>query len=588
MFKAEEMYFDTSDENLENAINEKAAQKLGEKINNGIVDEANEKAISREKNNETDIKNMSREELAALAEKLNAEAEETRALIAKMKKKIGESKENDKTEEIDVKIEKNEPEEELIVENEPEEEPIAEEEPEEEPEEELTDLEEASDAEVEKRPLLAEVINKAKNNKALKNVLVVALAISISLGAGLVARHAINSSNFNDVIGTSITQEISENHESISERSTYHGMFASEDGSTYNAEKGGKYNFGEALKNNASEEEMKEDLESRMIQPAQLAATYDYMRQKTSDPNFGVEGADFKNPNDLVEAMKADPELHQKVYDYVTNIIRDNAMSEKTVSGKYNNFYMDSAFETGDADTSKVEVIGCTTTEKDTKVYVVSYEWQDEEGMHKDTFTLKEKCGGQPIDVINFTDDVRQIEDVEEKPGPGPIETIHPTSDGGIKINGGGGGRHSGGGGPTIIPKNAENLTRIDNEILEDIAKDVNTEKVTVTPTPDVTKVETKTEKPTSKDYQEKPADYEKPEATFKPNSSSENATSFTTEKSSNDYSQDRGGANTTDTNAVKADTEAQAAANANERTEENTIHTSDLGGMSIDDLLNS
>ncbi|MBQ3474544.1 cell envelope integrity protein TolA, partial [Candidatus Saccharibacteria bacterium] len=212
-----------------------------------------------------------------------------------------------------------------------------------------------------------------------------------------------------------------ESKESISDISTYKGLFASEDGSTYNPLKHGKYNIGIELESGATEEEMKEDFSGRQIQPGQLAMTYHYMQQKTTDPNFGVDGAKFDNPDQLLEAMESDSDLHQRVYDYVISLINDNNMRENVFTGTAHNYYADSKFETGDIDTSNVEIVGCTTHENGTKIYELSVNWTDEQGnIHTDVYKFKERCGGQPLDLINFTTSVRQIpEDEIEDDDPG-------------------------------------------------------------------------------------------------------------------------------------------------------------------------
>ena len=198
---------------------------------------------------------------------------------------------------------------------------------------------------------------------------------------------------------------------------------------------------------------MKDEMLGRMIQPGQLAATYFYMQEKTSNPDFGVEGAKFSNPDDLLEAMENDSELHQKVYNYIKDTIKNNSLAESTVTGTFHNFFMDSQFETGNIDTSNVEVVGCTTNEDGTKVYSLAYTWEDKDGnFHMDTFTFKEKCGGQPLDQLDFTTTVRQIPSPENPDNPDD-----PHDD--------------------LKPKDYDNMTRIDNQILEDIADDIGTEE---------------------------------------------------------------------------------------------------------------
>ncbi len=436
-----EFEFPKNAESLEDAIERKAKQKEGEHALNGY--------------NEYEAKLKRREEILKRLAEIEAEKAKRakKGEVKEIKPEIEEPKEEEPVEEPTVEAEQifEEPastsvEEFLNVE------PVnggLVEEAEEEIEEEAPIENIVEENETKDRPLLSEVIEKAKKSKALRTVLVAALAISIAAGAGLGIGKIIDNAKVPNT--PTAIHEYAAGYESIADRSTYHGMFASEDGSTYNAEKNGKYNFGEALKSDTSKIEMEENLESRMIQPAQLAATYAYMQAKTSNPNFGIEGVKFNNPNDLTEAMKNDPALHQKVYEYVTNIIREDVMSEKSVVGTFHNYYMDSNFETGDVDTSKVEIVGCTTVEKGTKVYAVSYEWTDENGnSHKDSFTFKEGCGGQPIDEINFTNGVREIEEepdepVPPEPDPTPEDPGHPSGGGDHHR-----GHHSGGG---LTPK---------------------------------------------------------------------------------------------------------------------------------------
>ncbi len=273
---------------------------------------------------------------------------------------------------------------------------------------------------------------EAKKKKTLKGL--AARAILIAGAAAMLGGIFMSGGKqTKNEVETTITQEVDEDeeeNESIRDRSTYHGMFASEDGSTYNSEKHGKRCFGEALKSDASEDEMREDLESRLLQPGQVAASYYYMQEKTSDPDFGVEGAKFNTPDDLLEAMEKDPDLHQRVYDYVKSIMDKSSYDEATLKGKYHNFYMDSAFETGDVDTSNVDVVGCTTYEDGTRAYVLRYVWMDENKIeHTDTFMFKERCGGQPVDEFDFTRTVRQVDppQEDEEPTPDPTKTPEPT-----------------------------------------------------------------------------------------------------------------------------------------------------------------
>jgi hypothetical protein len=145
--------------------------------------------------------------------------------------------------------------------------------------------------------------------------------------------------------------------------------------------------------------------------------------------------------------------------------------------------------------------------------------------------------------------------------------------------------------------KDAENLTRIDENAHEDIANNIHTESIVVTPTTDVNVVETQTEQPTSNEYTGT-------EATIVQNEPSEATTSTSSYASpENDYSQDLGGANDDEAEPepVEPDDEGQATANeeAEQYNEGTTPHAPGYdndGGTSngedgdyydLDDLLN-
>ena len=278
-----------------------------------------------------------------------------------------------------------------------------------------------------------ETVKKHHMSKAAKRALVVGIATALATVGTIVVANIISggskssggdSPSAPEPTPTTVTAPeapkipVAEKHESIAKLSTYKGQFASEDGKDFNKNKNSNVSFGEALRSGLTEDEMKEELGGRMTQPAQLAATYYYMQEKTSNPNFGVEGAKFNSSNELTDAMKNGPKLHQKVYDFITSTINDNKLSEDAVSGNFNNYFMTSEFETGDIDTSRVEIVGCTTKENGTKVYKLEYVWADEEGIHTDIFTFKERCGGQPLDEEDFTTTVRHIPEKETTSNP--------------------------------------------------------------------------------------------------------------------------------------------------------------------------
>ena len=287
-----------------------------------------------------------------------------------------------------------------------------------------------------------------------------------------------------------LEEDNGEQEKNIAEISTYHGMYASEDGSTYNNEKRNKLNFGPSLKTGVSEDEMKDDLTGRLVQPAQLAATYNYMKDKTDDPSFGVEGADFDNDNDLIEAMEKNPDLHQKVYDFTCNFIRNNSMREDKVSGTFSNKLIDNDFETGDSDTSRSEVVAFSTEENNTPVYILESvgggggDGGDGGGGGNKViyYIFKGPCGGQPIDEKKFLN-LRQVTENPVTPEytptspninpdtpPGKPDTPPVTPPGKPDT-------------PPVTPpapKDYENTGRIDDKTLEDSSSNSGTGKTDV------------------------------------------------------------------------------------------------------------
>ena len=133
-------------------------------------------------------------------------------------------------------------------------------------------------------------------------------------------------------------------------------------------------------------------------------------------------------------------------------------------------------------------------------------------------------------------------------------------------------------GNPEIAPKDAENLTRIDNNIFEDIAEDVGTERV------EVDRTDVSNETPTAPVSSES---YEGTGPTIVENDSSEYAEPVPAPSPENDYSQDLGGANSDEYAPVVENESGQEAADSGERTEDDTMHAGGAGSLSVDDLLN-
>ena len=148
-----------------------------------------------------------------------------------------------------------------------------------------------------------------------------------------------------------------------------------------------------------------------------------------------------------------------------------------------------------------------------------------------------------------------------------------------------------------IIPKDSENLTRIDNHINDDIAEDINTEKITITPTEDVTKVEEITEMPAAEEchapapeiVQNEPSKEAESVQIASPDQTSTNNSQPTNVISEeNDYTTDLGGANAANAAEppVEANPEAQSAADAAEIPIEEAPAPEDVGGTELNDIL--
>ena len=112
----------------------------------------------------------------------------------------------------------------------------------------------------------------------------------------------------------------------------------------------------------------------------------------------------------------------------------------------------------------------------------------------------------------------------------------------------------------TPEPKDAQNMERIDSQILNDIAEDVGTDEINVeqTPTAEV-EAEAPTEAPAAEEYQGTEAEVVQNE----PSQEAEPVQESVSE--SNDYSEDRGGANADEYSPAQDNEQAQKAADAAE-----------------------
>lgn len=277
----------------------------------------------------------------------------------------------------------------------------------------------------------------------------------------------------------------------------------------------------------------------------------------------GFKGLSILETVDKLESLS--DEEYEAVQEHFNNVIDDAFTRRVTVDGKYDNAYMRLKDPSKPATHENMELVKCSTTENNLEV--TQFYWNDENGneigdmivkmspVYDDNGTIVgyELC----MQVLNEVDSPvykamkkipanpnnpsepgirgKVVEDDEDeptkptKPTPTPTPDPDPTDPEPTDPE------------PTpednIQPKDAENLERIDNQILDDIADDVNTDEVKVTPTEKVSD-EDKTDKPDS-------SDYEGVKAETTQNDTSKSAEPVQ-EKVSNDnnYSNDNGGSN--------------------------------------------
>ncbi len=130
-----------------------------------------------------------------------------------------------------------------------------------------------------------------------------------------------------------------------------------------------------------------------------------------------------------------------------------------------------------------------------------------------------------------------------------------------------------------IKPKDSDNLERIDDQINKDIAEDVGTDEIRVTPTADVNDEEELTDKPTGEDYEGTEADIVQNEAS----ESAEPVQETVSEE--NDYSENQGGANADEYSPNVDNDAAQAEADASETPVEEAPSTVEEAEDTLEDL---
>lgn len=490
-------------------------------------------------------------------------------------------------------------------------------------------------------------IKRAKKNSGIRQAITGAAALAL---AGVIMLGVTSSAKKTeraqpDTSPVVATEE--ENSQEIAKgiRDGYdeEGMWLS---TNHAIEKDGKWNYNSYKFANASVLAEKFDLDEtemvKYVAENQSESFADYLANfpSTLQPE-GFKGLSILEAERRLESLSDDE--YESIKQHFNSIMDDAFTRRVDVSGNFNNAFMRLKDKSGPITHDNMELVRCTSYEakrftefywldeygnpigsmlvKMSPVYdrdgnITSYDGclqvitpkgtvpDTHEGMEEITDTDPEGEETEERDQTEDTEtDTGEPEDdtTEERTSGGDPDTGEPEDDTTEERTSGGDSDPE----PTpiiedetiIIPKDSENLTRIDNHINDDIAEDINTEKITITPTEDVTKVEEITEMPAAEEYhapapeivQNEPSKEAEPVQIASPDQTSTNNSQPTNVISEeNNYTTDLGGANAANAaeSPVEANPEAQSAADAAEIPIEEAPAPEDVGGTELNDIL--
>ena len=444
----------------------------------------------------------------------------------------------------------------------------------------------ADDSETQPSPEdVQNTINKAKKSSAFKKVLA-GIAVTIIAGAvivgGWLGINALNKNNqpttpdrpgIVSVAGENTT--VGENQEAKGIYDGYgeKGMWLSED-------KGGAYDFASARETaEACDDDECEMMKYTSRNQVESYADYIVNLPEELQPE-GFKGLTILEAEEKLESLP--DEEYDAIKQQFDGIIDGAFTRNVTLDGDYHNSYMRLIDPSKPATHDNMELVECTTHESGTRA--VELYWTDDGtayGKVIGTMTVKisrddnGSINGGCMQVVNpvgsntylYTgmSTVTETPPTESPDNPNnpdkpdnpdnPDKPDTPTE--------------------TIKPKDSDNLTRIDDQILDDIADDIGTDEVVVTPNPGVSDDDI-TDKPSSDAYQGT-------SPTIVQNDASRDAEPVQDQVSpENDYSQDRGGANSGEYAPVQDNPEAQAAADAAEI----PVDEAPTSGQDLQDIL--
>lgn len=430
---------------------------------------------------------------------------------------------------------------------------------------------------------LQSTIEKAKKNRGLKGVLIatVSLVLAGIIAAGTWAMFHLNGDKnktdlpdqpisteaFDATLGGGENQEAKGIYDGYGEK----GMWLSEN-------KGGTYDFASAKET----AEACDDDECEMMKYTsrnQVESYADYIANLPEE----LQPEGFKGLT-ILEAEKKLESLPDEEYDAIKQqfdgIIDGAFTRDVTLDGDYHNSYMRLIDPSKPATHDNMELVECTTHESGTRA--VELYWTDDGtayGKVIGTMTVKitrddngNIIGGcmQVVNPVGTHSNIYTgMSTVTDNPTPeNPTTPSNPTPDNPAPDK------------PdtpteTIKPKDPDNLIRIDEQIQEDIAEDIGTDEVRVTPNPGVSDNDI-TDRPSSDDYQGTSPDIVQ-------NDDSREAEPVQDQVSpENNYSEDRGGANADEYAPVQDDQAAQDAADAAEI----PVDEAPTGGTELNDIL--